>query len=183
MKTEWRTSHACNFRVCSILKTTLFELEPSSFVLKFLFFHGLKPPRLTPRTNSNGQFVPVRAEIQYSGTGASVTNIFDFIKTNHQNDIKTVRKLHNIFIKLDTVCGVLPFNITLVFRLFTKGKTFVYMSPCSLKFDNSRIYFSGIDKNYVITGGKRMTWGNCLMLRKQSTCDVLRSEQTDTHMN
>ncbi len=98
----------------------------------------------------------------------------DFIKTNHQNHIKTLRMLRNIFIKLLTVCGVLPFNITLVFRLFTKGKTFVYMSPCSLKFDNSRIYFSGIDKNYVITGGKRMTWGNCLMLRKQSTCDMLQ---------
>ncbi len=33
---------------------------------------------------------------------------------------------------------MLSFNITSVFRLFAKGKTFVYMSPCLQKFDNSR---------------------------------------------
>ncbi len=89
-----------------------------------------------------------------------VTNIFDFINTNYQNYIKTLRKLHNIFIKLYTLFGVLSFNITLVFRLFAKGKTFVYMSPCLQKFDNSctsSIYFSDIDKNYyVMPGGKRI---------------------------
>ncbi len=78
----------------------------------------------------------------------------DFIKTNHQFHVKTIIKLHNIFIKLKlgTLCGVLSFYISSVFRLFAKGKTFVYMSPCSQKFDNSRtssIYFSGIDKNTI----------------------------------
>ncbi len=30
----------------------------------------LEPPRIITRTSSNGQFVPVRAEIRHSGTGA-----------------------------------------------------------------------------------------------------------------
>ncbi len=37
----------------------------------------------------------------------------DFIKTNHQFHIKTLRKLHNIFIKIGTLCEVLSFNICL----------------------------------------------------------------------
>ncbi len=119
----------------------------------------------------------------------------DFIKTNHQNHIKTLRKLHNICMKLGTLCGVLSFYITSVFSLLVKGKTFVYLSPCLQKFDNSRtssIYFSGIDKNYyVIPGRKCMVRGNRLTLRKQSTCDVLRLHRwwtnshthTHTHTN
>ncbi len=31
----------------------------------------------------------------------------DFIKTNHQFHIKPLRKLHNIFIKIGTLCNVL----------------------------------------------------------------------------
>ncbi len=58
-----------------------------------------------------------------------VTNIFDFIKTNHQFYIKMLRMIHNIFIKLCTLFGVLSFNITSLFRLFAKGKTFVYKLP------------------------------------------------------
>ncbi len=103
----------------------------------------------------------------------------DFVKTNHQFRVKTLRKLHNICIKLDTLYGVLTFSITAIFRLFGKGKTFVYMSPYLQKFDNSRtsnIYFSSIDKNYyVIPGTKCMIRGNCLTLIKQSTYDVLRA--------
>ncbi len=81
-----------------------------------------------------------------------VTNIFDFIKTNHQFRLKTLRKLHNIYIKRGTLFGVLSFSIRSIFRLFAKGKTFVYVLPCLQKFDNSRtssIYFSGIDKNTI----------------------------------
>ncbi len=77
----------------------------------------------------------------------------DFIKTNHQFCVETLRNLHNICFKLCTLFGMLSFNITSVFRLFAKGKTFVYMSPCSKKFDNSltsSIYFSGIDKTITL---------------------------------
>ncbi len=69
----------------------------------------------------------------------------DFIKTNHQFYIKILRKLHNIFIRICTLRDVLSFNITYVFRQFAGGEAFVYMLPCSQKFDSSRtssIYFS-----------------------------------------
>ncbi len=52
-----------------------------------------------------------------------------------------------------------------IFRLFAKGKTLVYMSPCLQKFDNSSTsssYFSDIDKNYVMSGRKWMVRGNCV---------------------
>ncbi len=78
----------------------------------------------------------------------------DFIKTIHQFHIETIIQHHNICIKLGSVCGVLSFNIS-IFRLFAKEKTF----------DNSHtssIYFSDIDKNYVMPGRKRMVWGNCV---------------------
>ncbi len=47
------------------------------------------------------------------------TNIFDFIKTNNQVHLKTLRKLHDIFIKISRLCDMLS---------FTKGEIFVYMS-------------------------------------------------------
>ncbi len=115
------------------------------------------------------------------------TNIFDFMKINDQNHIKMLRKLHNIYINLGTLFGVLSFNITSVFRLFAKGKMFVYMSPWSQKFDNSRtssIYFSSIDKNnYSMLGRKGMVQGNQHMLRNLpvTCCTHAGSEQTDTH--
>ncbi len=46
----------------------------------------------------------------------------DFIKTNHQCHIKTLTKIHNIFIKIGTLCDVLSFNITYVFRQFAGEK-------------------------------------------------------------
>ncbi len=121
---------------------------------------------------------PTKQFLHLTQGGHWVTNIFDFIKSNNQNHIKMLGKLHNIFVKLCTLFVVLSFNSTLVFRLFAKGKTFVYMSPYSQKFDTSHtssIYFSSIDKNYyVMPGGKWMVRGNRHMLRKQFTCDVLR---------
>ncbi len=37
-------------------------------------------------------------------------NIFEFIKTNHQYNIEMLIKLHNIFIKLGILYGMLSFN-------------------------------------------------------------------------
>ncbi len=74
---------------------------------------------------------------------------------------------------------MLSFYIRSVFRLFAKGKTFVYMPPCSRKFDNSRtssIYFSGIDKYTIYyTWQKAKVCGNRLTLIKQSSYDVQES--------
>ncbi len=97
----------------------------------------------------------------------------DFVKTNHQNHIKMLIKLPNIFIKLCTMFGVLSFNIKSVFRLFAKGKTFVYMSPCSQKFETLThpASTSVALKNtlYIMPGRKRMVQGNHLT---QKTIDL-----------
>ncbi len=47
--------------------------------------------------------------IGVSGSGR-YANIFEFIKTNHQYNIEILIKLHNIFIKLGILYGMLSFN-------------------------------------------------------------------------
>ncbi len=93
------------------------------------------------------------------------THIFDFIKTNHQFHLKMLRKLHSIFIKIGTLlCGMLSFNITSVFRLFSWGETFVYMHGMLRKSDNShniQLLFNALIKLlYIIPGRKWLRLGN-----------------------
>ncbi len=84
---------------------------------------------------------------------------------------------------------MLSFHITSVFRLFAKGKTFVYIwSPCSQKFDNSRtssIYFSGIDKNTSLYQAKSALYGVTTSRwenkRPVTCCAPAGGEQTLTH--
>ncbi len=71
-----------------------------------------------------------RNSFTWPGSVIGYTNIFDFIKTNHQYHIETLKKLPNIFIKLDTLCGVLSYNLSVhSLKLFANGATFVYMTP------------------------------------------------------